>query len=159
MVPLGDGSAGPRRGRRRKDEGANHHVNDGTRPVDRVDWKATSPLTTVDPAAILREMRTEGPVSYLLAHGYRDDDSFGVIGAFWLSIDDERGGFLVHPAALWTGSELARNYRNALERDWTHAGIFDYWQREGFSGIELVLDRDPRISASLRVLWKLLAGA
>ena len=106
-------------------------------------WEETSPLAAVDPASILREMRTEGPVAYLLVHGYRDDDSFDVVGAFWLSTDAERGGFLVH-------------YRNSLARDWTHAGIFDYWQGEGFSGIELLLERDSRISASLRALWNLL---
>jgi hypothetical protein len=132
-------------------------VDEVTNPQrEHLTWEETSPLAAVDPASILREMRTEGPVAYLLVHGYRDDDSFDVVGAFWLSTDAERGGFLVHPKALWTGSELARNYRNALARDWTHAGIFDYWQGEGFSGIELLLERDSRISASLRALWNLL---
>jgi hypothetical protein len=131
-------------------------VNEPVESTPRLQWDATSPLATVDPGSILRELRTEGGVRYLMVHGYRDDDSFGEIGAFWLSADGERGGVLVHPEALWTGSELARNYRNALDRDWTHEGIFHYWQREGFTGIELLLDREDRTAASLRALWTLL---
>jgi hypothetical protein len=120
------------------------------------DWEENSPLATLDPAAILREIRLEGPVTYLLAHGYRDDDSWGAVGAFWISMDRQRGGFLVHPEGLWTGSELARNYRNAIDRDWTHVGIFRYWQRQGFTGIELALDNEECTAASLRALWNLL---
>jgi hypothetical protein len=120
---------------------------------ERTGWSATSPLATIDVASLLREMRTDGPVAYLVAYGYRDDESFDVVGAFWLSADEERGGFLVHPDALWAGSEIARNYRSALDREWTHPGIFDYWAREGFRGIDLMLDRRQRVASSLRDLW------
>ncbi|HEX6332316.1 MAG TPA: hypothetical protein VF129_13670 [Actinomycetota bacterium] len=56
------------------------------------------------------------------------------VGALWLSADGERGGFLVHPWALWEGSEFARGHRSALLRGWTPATIHRYWQEEVWRG-------------------------
>jgi len=53
--------------------------------------------------------------------------AWGVIGALWLSIDGERGGFLVSPGAAWHGSEMVRSFRGALVRGWTEQSIFSYW--------------------------------
>jgi hypothetical protein len=76
------------------------------------------------------ELETEGRVRYVLVSGRQDDGVWGPIGAVWLSWDGARGGFLVHPWALWPGSEFVRGYRSALRRGWTPAAIFDYWRRE-----------------------------
>lgn len=64
---------------------------------------------------------------YLLVSGELDDTSWGIVGAFWLSVDGGRGGFLVSPEALWHGSEMVRSCRGALSRGWTDEAIFGYW--------------------------------
>ena len=73
------------------------------------------------------DIEREGPVRHLLMSGESDDGGWGVIGAFWLSIDGERGGFIVSPDSLWHGSEMVRSYRGALARGWTEERIFLYW--------------------------------
>ena len=80
------------------------------------------------------ELESEGRVRYLLVNGKQDDGLWGPVGALWLSADEERGGFLVHPWALWEGSEFVRGYRSASQRGWTPATIFTYWQREVWRG-------------------------
>ena len=80
------------------------------------------------------ELESEGRVRYLLMNGKQDDGVWGVVGAIWLSVDAERGGFLVHPWALWEGSEFVRGYRSAILRGWTAASIYQYWQAEVWRG-------------------------
>jgi hypothetical protein len=76
------------------------------------------------------QLESEGRVRFLLVSGRQDDGLWGPIGALWLSEDERRGGFLVNPWALWEGSEIVRGFRSALERGWTAAAVYDYWQRE-----------------------------
>jgi hypothetical protein len=71
---------------------------------------------------------TEGPVTFLMVSGERDDTSWGLIGAFWLTIDGMRGGFLVSPEAIWHGSEMVRSLKGALARGWTAEAVYRYWQ-------------------------------
>jgi hypothetical protein len=81
-----------------------------------------------------------GPVRYLLVAGERDDGLWGLIGAFWRSIDGGKGGFLVSPDAIWAGSEMVRSFRGAQGRGWTIERIYAYWQAHvGISG-RLMID-------------------
>ena len=99
------------------------------------------PLSTIESRPTVLGVLAEGPVRCLLASGDLDDGSWGVVGAFWLSIDGARGGFVVSPEALWTGSEMARSYRNAIDREWTPERIYGYWQTQvGLAGGRLMID-------------------
>ena len=60
-----------------------------------------SPLAALRDRIIAPDALAEGPVRFLLISGARDDMSWGLVGAFWLSIDGTRGGFLVSPEAIW----------------------------------------------------------
>jgi hypothetical protein len=93
----------------------------------------TSPFTTADDLTT-PELESEGRVGYLVVHGKQDDGLWGPVGALWLSEDERRGGFLVNPWALWEGSEVVRGYRSSLERGFTPATIYRYWQREVWRG-------------------------
>jgi hypothetical protein len=73
-------------------------------------------------------------VRYLMVHGKQDDGLWGPVGAVWRSEDGRRGGFLVHPWALWEGSEFVRCYRSALKRGWSAEAIYGYWQHEVWRG-------------------------
>jgi hypothetical protein len=102
--------------------------------------------TEDSPLAMLRESLpsahalSEGPVRYLLIAGERDDRMWGMIGAFWRSIDTDEGGFLVSPDAIWAGSEMVRSVRSALDRGWTIAHVYAYWQSHvGIAG-RLMID-------------------
>jgi hypothetical protein len=99
----------------------------------------TTQLGTRSPFAIVRlpassEIDAERRVRYLLVSGKQDDGIWGPVGALWLSEDGERGGFLVHPWALWEGSEFVRGYRSALQRGWAPAAIYRYWKDEVWRG-------------------------
>jgi len=96
---------------------------------------ATSPLSSLREPIAASEALSEGPVRFLLVSGYLDDDSWGLIGAFWLAIDTDRGGFLVAPDAIWPGSEMVRSYKSAIARGWAHEDVYRYWQGQvGLSG-------------------------
>jgi hypothetical protein len=100
------------------------------------------PLSTIESRPTVLGVLAEGPVRFLLVSGDLDGGTWGVIGAFWLSIDGERGGFVVSPEALWTGSEMARSFRGASNRDWTAERIYHYWQTQvGVAGSVMV---DPQ---------------
>lgn len=92
-----------------------------------------SPFTLVDPTGS-PELEPEGPVRYLMVYGKQDDGLWGPVGAVWLSEDARRGGFLVHPWAVWEGSEFVRCYRSALKRGWSAESIYRYWQGEVWRG-------------------------
>jgi hypothetical protein len=102
----------------------------------------------VEPLASLREpiaapaALSEGPVRFLLVSGELDDETWGLIGAFWLSIDGERGGFMVAPESIWQGSEMVRSYKGALARGWSQETIYRWWQRQvGVAGTMMI---DPQ---------------
>jgi hypothetical protein len=94
-----------------------------------------SPLASLREPVAASEALSEGPVRFLLVSGYLDDDSWGLIGAFWHAIDAERGGFLVAPDAIWPGSEMVRSYKSAIARGWSHEEVYGYWQGQvGLAG-------------------------
>jgi hypothetical protein len=118
-------------------------------------------LEPSSPFALVRspttsELDTEGPVRYVVVSGSQDDGLWGPIGAVWLSEDRTRGGFLVHPWALWEGSEFVRGYRSARRRGWTPTAIFDYWRRETWPA-SAAKEGDHR-AGSLRLLNELVAA-
>jgi hypothetical protein len=101
-----------------------------------------TPLVTVFGRDGAAELVSEGPVRYLLVSGYDDAAQWGVIGAFWLSIDLERGGFVVNPDALWQGSEMARSFSGALRRGWNAERVYRFWQDQvGAAGAVMI---DPQ---------------
>jgi hypothetical protein len=101
-----------------------------------------SPFSSFPEPVHTPDLLSEGPVRFLLLSGELDDGSWGLIGAFWLSIDGRRGGFVVSPEALWHGSEMVRSYRGALARGWTSDEIYTYWQ--GVVGIAGSYMVDPQ---------------
>jgi hypothetical protein len=102
-------------------------VNDST-------WQV-SPLSALHEPLTQPAALSEGPVKFLLVSGYLDEGGWGLVGAYWLSIDAERGGFLVSPQAIWTGSEQMRSFRSAQARAWTAEQIYGYWRAQvGLAG-------------------------
>jgi hypothetical protein len=100
------------------------------------------------------ELETEGRVRYIVVRGRQDDGLWGPVGALWLSRDEQRGGVLVNPWALWGGSEIVRGYRGALERHWSAEQIYTYWQREVWVGPYTV--DDEREAETLLLLSELV---
>lgn len=122
----------------------NMHLTDGAAdtqtPNEQVDDEG--PLATVREPIAAPLALSEGPVRFLLVSGHHDGGAWGLIGAFWLSIDGGRGGFVVAPAAIWQGSEMVRSLRNAIARGWTHEEAYRYWQHQvGVSGSVMI---DPQ---------------
>jgi len=114
-------SFGVRRRRRTNDVTARIQIDDA------------SPFALVEEPSAPATL-TEGRVRYLVVSGRQDDDLWGPVGALWISEDERRGGFLVNPWALWTGSEVVRSYHGALERGWSPETIYRYWQTEVWRG-------------------------
>lgn len=110
-----------------------------------------SPLAALGHGVIAPDALAEGPVRYLLVSGERDDSSWGLIGAFWLSIDGKRGGFLVAPEAIWHGSEMVRNVKSALARGWTHELIYRYWQGRIGASDSLMIDPQQHADTMFQV--------
>lgn len=108
-------------------------------------WGQQSPFATPASTVLVPQINTEGPVRFLLVSGEKDDARWGVVGAFWLSSDRARGGFLLSPSALWYGREMVRNYRSALSRGWSDEQIFLYWS--GQTGILGTYMIDPQQGA------------
>ena len=101
-----------------------------------------SPLAALRSPVAAPLALAEGPVRYLLVSGTLDDGSWGMIGAFWLSIDGTRGGFLVAPGGIWPGSEMVRSFRSARARGWYPEEIYRWWQRQvGIAGSVMI---DPQ---------------
>ena len=70
------------------------------------------PLAAMRDPVTAPDALAEGPVRFLLVSGELDDGRWGLIGAFWLSIDGTRGGFVVAPrrsgmAPRWHGASGA----------------------------------------------------
>ncbi len=89
-----------------------------------------SPLASLRAPVAAPDALAEGPVRFLLVSGDLDDGRWGLVGAFWLSIDGQRGGFLVCPDAIWHGSEMVRSLKSALTRGWTQEEIYRWWQSQ-----------------------------
>lgn len=109
-----------------------------------------SPFAHVEPASA-PELEAEGAVRYLLVSGRQDDGLWGFVGAFWLSEDGRRGGFLVHQWGIELGSEMARSYRSALARGFTPASIYGYWAKEVWTGSNVRIDEERRAETLLLV--------
>jgi len=100
-----------------------------------------SPLARVHGSPASRIL-SEGQVRFLLVSGPRDDTTWGLVGAIWLRAEGDEGGFLVSPDAVWSGSEIAHNYKNAVSRGWTDEDIFTYWgDHTGATG-DLMVDSE-----------------
>lgn len=117
----------------------------------RTGWSELSPFATTLVSAHLPEIEREGPVRFLLVSGERDDTAWGVIGAFWLSLDGRRGGFLVSPGAAWHGSEMIRSFRGALARKWSEERIFSYWEGQAGSVGTYMVDPEQRSESLFHV--------
>jgi hypothetical protein len=120
-----------------------------------IDLHDHSVFSLVD-APTIDQLEIEGRVRFLLLSGKQDDGLWGPLGALWLSEDGTRGGFLVHPWALWEGSEIVRGYRSALERAWTPEQVYRYWQREVWPRAYTV--DEEREAESLSLLNELVAA-
>jgi hypothetical protein len=110
-----------------------------------------SPLAAMREPIIAPDALAEGPVRFLLISGERDDATWGLIGAFWLSIDGRRGGFLVAPAAIWPGSEMVRNLKSALARGWTHEQVYRYWQSQVGAAGSIMIDPQQHADTMFQV--------
>ena len=94
-----------------------------------------SPLSAMRERITVPDSLSEGPVKFLLVSGQLDDNRWGLVGSYWLSIDGSRGGFVVSPDAIWSGSELMRSYKGAAGRGWDAERIYAYWQAQvGMAG-------------------------
>jgi hypothetical protein len=113
-----------------------HEPTPRTEPkVTTSSWNDVSPLAQITEPVTAPGTLAEGPVRFLVVSGPLDDGRWGLVGSYWLSIDGERGGFVVAPDAIWSGSEVVRSYKSALERGWGHEQIYAYWQRQvGLAG-------------------------
>lgn len=97
-------------------------------------WKS-SPLSSIREPVSAPETLSEGPVKFLLVSGQLDDGRWGLVGAYWVSIDGARGGFIVAPPAIWSGSELVRSYHSGAGRGWSAERMYSYWQGQvGMAG-------------------------
>ena len=115
-------------------------VND-VNDANAVTWQV-SPLAAIHEPLTQPGALSEGPVKFLLVSGQLDNGRWGLVGAYWLSIDCERGGFLVSPEAIWTGSELVRSLRSAREREWNAEHIYAFWRAQvGMAGKVMI---DPQ---------------
>ena len=110
-----------------------------------------SPLAALREPIIAPDALAEGPVRFLLISGERDDTTWGLIGAFWLSIDGKRGGFLVAPEAIWPGSEMVRNLKSALTRGWSHESVYRYWQSQVGAAGSLMIDPQQHADTMFQV--------
>ncbi len=94
-----------------------------------------SPLAAVRERISAPDSLSEGPVKFLLVSGQLDDVRWGLVGAYWVSIDGGRGGFVVAPDAIWSGSELVRSYKGAISRGWDAERVYSFWQTQvGMAG-------------------------
>jgi hypothetical protein len=121
------------------------------RAAPHTDRAPAHPLSTIESRPTVLGVLAEGPVRCLLASGSLDDGSWGVVGAFWLSIDGERGGFVVSPDALWGGSEMARSYRNAVDRGWSHEDVYAYWHEQVGVAAGLMIDPQQHMDSLLQI--------
>lgn len=117
----------------------------------RTSWAQLSPFATTPVPAHLPDLEREGTVRFLLVSGERDDTAWGVTGAFWLSMDGRRGGFLVSPASLWHGSEMVRSFRGALDRGWSEERIYSYWEGQAGSVGTYMVDPEQRADSLFQV--------
>jgi hypothetical protein len=113
--------------------------------------QSDSPLAALRDRILAPDALAEGPVRFLLISGDRDDSSWGLVGAFWLSIDGKRGGFLVSPEAIWHGSEMVRNVKSAISRGWSHEEIYRYWQAQVGAAGSIMIDPQQHADTMFQV--------
>jgi hypothetical protein len=114
-----------------------------------------SPLSAMGSDVTAPSALAEGPVRFLLVSGDQDDGAWGSVGAFWLSIDGLRGGFLVAPPAIWQGSEMARCFKSAIERGWTAEEIYRYWQHQVGAAGTIMIDPQQHADTLFHVARRL----
>ena len=114
-------------------------------------WHEKSPLATITESVLAPSALSEGPVRFLLVSGERDDGRWGLLGAYWLTIDGTKGGFMVAPGAVWQGSEHARSYRGALRRGWDEEEIYAYWQTQVGASGQVMVDPQQHADAVFQV--------
>lgn len=115
--------------------------NDVNELTDTSTWQV-SPLAAVQEPLTQPSALSEGPVKFLLVSGELDDGGWGLVGAYWLSIDADRGGFIVSPEGIWTGSEMVRSFRSARGREWSPEQVYAYWRGQvGMAGRVMI---DPQ---------------
>lgn len=102
---------------------------------------SSSPLSRLHGSSASRIL-SEGHVRFLLISGPRDDTTWGLVGAIWQRTDGKEGGYLVSPDSLWSGSEIAHDYKNAMSRGWTEEEIFTYWGDHTGSSGDLMVDAE-----------------
>ncbi len=119
--------------------------------TDHVDPNQDSPLSATTGPASVTGLAAERPVRFVLVAGSCDQGEWGVVGAFWLSKDGERGGFVVSPKALWRGSEMARSYWGALRRGWEPGQIYDFWRDQVGASGNVMIDPEQRAETLLHV--------
>ena len=74
-------------------------------------------------------------MKFLLVSGQLDDGRWGLVGAYWVSIDGAAAASSWRRRAIWSGSELVRSYRSGAERGWNAERIYAYWQGQvGMAG-------------------------
>ena len=116
-----------------------------------------SPLATIREILPSASLLSRGPIRYLLVAGEDDTGGWGLIGAFWRTIDGDEGGFLVSPDAIWAGSEMVKSFRGALARGWTVERIYAYWQAHvGVSG-RLMIDPQQHADSLFQVARRVRA--
>jgi hypothetical protein len=116
--------------------------------TDRID---ESPLASLRQPVAAPDALAEGPVRFLLVSGGRDDARWGLVGAFWLSIDGARGGFVVCPDAIWHGSEMVRSQKSALSRGWTQEEIYRWWQAQVGAVGQVMIDPQQHADSLFQV--------
>ncbi len=64
----------------------------------------------------------------LLMSGERDDGGWGLIGAFWLSVDGRRGGFIVSPGFLGMVARWSAAFEARSTAAGPRSGYFSCWE-------------------------------
>jgi hypothetical protein len=115
------------------------------------DLGAESQYSAAHTIADVSALAAEAPVRFLLVSGHIDRGDWGVVGAFWLSIDEERGGFVLNPAALRQGTEVAGDYRAALRAGSTPERIYGHWASRVGAYTDLMIDPQQHADSLLAV--------
>jgi hypothetical protein len=98
------------------------------------------------------------PVRCLYVAGHHDDGSWGLAGAFWLSIDETRGGVMVAPAAARSAEVLTRIYRRDRGRGLTPIEAYEVWRAQvGISG-PFMIDPQHHADSLLQVARRVELG-
>ena len=121
-------------------------------------WVGQSPFAVKTDLVDQEWLVSEGRVRYLIVHGELDRGGTGIVGAIWISVDGNRGGFVRGFGATWSAGEMARSHKGALDRGWTHDRIFRFWNETPGELIGITV-ADLAEAESLRKLVNFVEGA